>query len=437
SLLILPIFDYGCFVYGDAKDHILNRLNPVHNSGVRIATGALRSSPISSLLVESNVPPLFTRRLKLAFNYVTKIASCPSNPTYRLLFSPSVNAAVYPPSKPKPLAVRFRDYPLFSNSILNSEFPPFTKFFPPWSVVTPVVDTSLSFDKKENISPVIFRQRFNELVHTKYHDFTTCFTDGDGSKTAESTSCAYVLNNSIVSSFVLNNVNTVFTSELIAVLLCLKHLKFLPQVKFVIISDSKSTLLALSNLKNINPIVSQILSCWSDLISAGKQLSFLWCPSHTGIQGNEAVDRAARHPNNSLPPFKLCSPDDFKPFIFNLTNNLWQESWDAIPNTNKLKTIKPRIGYWSSSDRSCRYEEVVVCRMRIGHTRATHSYLFKRTSPPTCDCGDTLSVRHILTCGLYSNNRSSLQDPPALNDCSVSVDSLLCYLKTMNLYSKI
>ncbi|KAI5742970.1 hypothetical protein M8J77_013193 [Diaphorina citri] len=432
---ILPIFDYGCFVYGAAKAHILNKLNPVHNSGIRIATGALRSSPIPSLLVESGVPPLQLRRSQLAMSYAVKIASCPANTTYSLLFPDNIDADIYPLNKPKPLCLRVRELALFSRTLQNSEFAPYSKFFPPWSIATPVIDNALSFDKKENVSSVVFQQRFQELVQSKYQDFTLCFTDG--SKTANNTSCAYIIDKTLISSFVLNNVNSVYTSELIAVLLCLKHLKFLPKEKFVVISDSKSTLLALSNPSNTNPIVSLIHSCWTDLLCYGKQVAFLWCPSHTGIQGNEAVDRAARNPSASLPPLKLCSPEDFKPFICKLIKDLWQNSWSNIPNSNKLKSIKPVIGPWPSSDRQNRHEEVVICRMRIGHTRATHGHLFKRAPPSTCRCGEILSVQHILTCTLHGHIRASLPAPPALTDDVESVDSMLKYLKKLNLYAKI
>jgi hypothetical protein len=176
----LPIFDYECFVYGGAKEHILNKPNPVHNSGIRIATGALRSSssPIPSLLVESGVSPLQLRRSKLAMSYVTKIASCPANPCYSLLFSNNIDANAYPPNKPRPLSLRVRKSSLFSRTIHNSEFAPYSKFFPPWPIATPVIDNALSFEKKENVSPVVFQQRFQELVQSKYQDFTLCFTDG-------------------------------------------------------------------------------------------------------------------------------------------------------------------------------------------------------------------------------------------------------------------
>jgi hypothetical protein len=80
---VLPILDYGSAVYGSAKDHVLSKLNPVHHAGIRIATGAYRTSPVPSLYVESDIPPLFIRRMKLVMNYVTKISACPLNPAHK------------------------------------------------------------------------------------------------------------------------------------------------------------------------------------------------------------------------------------------------------------------------------------------------------------------------------------------------------------------
>jgi Reverse transcriptase (RNA-dependent DNA polymerase). len=89
---IMPIFDYGYIVYSFAKDYILKKLNPVYNAGIRIATGALRSSPVTSLYVESGIPPLSFRRSKMMLNYVSKVGSCPSNPIHKK-FSILVSAA--------------------------------------------------------------------------------------------------------------------------------------------------------------------------------------------------------------------------------------------------------------------------------------------------------------------------------------------------------
>ncbi|KAI5725639.1 hypothetical protein M8J77_018011 [Diaphorina citri] len=163
----------------------------------------------------------------------------------------------------------------------------------------------------------------------------------------------------------------------------------------------------------------------------------MWCPSHCGISGNEAVDVAAKNPSPSFPPLKLCSASDYKPLIKKIVQRNWQSSWNSVPNGNKLKSIKPNIEKWPSSNRKTRLEEVVLTRMRIGHTRLTHSYLFSRSPQPTCRCGDILTVKHILTCPLDIQLRSSLPNPPSLTDETTGVDALMSLLKSLNIFEKI
>ena len=53
----LQELDYGCFIYSAAKESVLKQVDPVHNSAMRLCTGASRSSPIPSLNVEAQNPP--------------------------------------------------------------------------------------------------------------------------------------------------------------------------------------------------------------------------------------------------------------------------------------------------------------------------------------------------------------------------------------------
>ena len=65
-ILVCSKLDYGAHVYCTASPHTLRILDPVQNEGLRLATGAFRSSPITSLHVESNVLPLDLHRESLA-----------------------------------------------------------------------------------------------------------------------------------------------------------------------------------------------------------------------------------------------------------------------------------------------------------------------------------------------------------------------------------
>ena len=82
----------------------------VHNLGIRIALGAFRTSPISSLLAESCEPSLKVRREILSLNYAIKINSLPTHPTYNDIFNPT-NLSKFSncPKSIKPLALKIKE----------------------------------------------------------------------------------------------------------------------------------------------------------------------------------------------------------------------------------------------------------------------------------------------------------------------------------------
>jgi hypothetical protein len=47
--LIRSKLDYGCIVYGSARNSYIKKLDTIHNQGLRLALGAFRTSPIASL----------------------------------------------------------------------------------------------------------------------------------------------------------------------------------------------------------------------------------------------------------------------------------------------------------------------------------------------------------------------------------------------------
>ena len=53
--VVLPKLLYASEVYASATRCNMRKLEPVHNTALRIATGAFRTSPISSLLIEAGV----------------------------------------------------------------------------------------------------------------------------------------------------------------------------------------------------------------------------------------------------------------------------------------------------------------------------------------------------------------------------------------------
>ncbi|KAG1677310.1 RNA-directed DNA polymerase from mobile element jockey [Nymphon striatum] len=57
--------------------------------------------------------------------------------------------------------------------------------------------------------------------------------------------------------------------------------------------------------------------------------------------------------------------------------------WDGEIN-NKLHAIKPKLGEWALAYRKSRKEESILCRLRVGHTYLTHSFLLRNEAQPVC-----------------------------------------------------
>ena len=84
--LIRSKLDYGSIIYGPARKSYLQMLDTVHNQGLRLALGAFRTSPVSSLNREADEQSLWLRREKLSLQYAIRLAANPSNPAFEVTF---------------------------------------------------------------------------------------------------------------------------------------------------------------------------------------------------------------------------------------------------------------------------------------------------------------------------------------------------------------
>ena len=177
-----------------------------------------------------------------------------------------------------------------------------------------------------------------------------------------------------------------FTSELVAISKALCFIEVSTDMSYLILTDSLSSLLALRGFYPKHPIIQDILNRLTSLDQAGKVVRFCWIPSHVGIHGNERADAAARRAASAPCVRRLPLPArDFYPACRTFMQSEWQHAWDA-QRQNKLREVKPTLEAWTSSARSARLEEVTLCRIRIGHTYATHGHLLRGEDRPSCPC---------------------------------------------------
>ena len=97
---------------------------------------------------------------------------------------------------------------------------------------------------------------------------------------------------------------------------------------------------------------------------------------------------------------------DFKPAFNKYLLNKWQFVRDTAVD-NKLRSIKSILGERRPAFRTDRKEEVLLARLRIGHSFITHSYLLKGEEQPTCvPCDTSFTIKHILLhCIDFQNSR--------------------------------
>ena len=70
--IVLPVIEYGAIMYAGGKEKVLESLETVQNSFLRVALGVMRTSPIHALQVEANITPLSIRRKELTLRYSSK-----------------------------------------------------------------------------------------------------------------------------------------------------------------------------------------------------------------------------------------------------------------------------------------------------------------------------------------------------------------------------
>ena len=142
----------------------------------------------------------------------------------------------------------------------------------------------------------------------------------------------------------------------------------------------------------------------------GKKLSCK-CNLSPVMYDNEAAKEASIAPElTDRLPVRM---EDLKCQIRNDTWDRWQDQWSVT--RSKLGLIKRSVRPWSSEFDLSRKDQVVMTRLRLGHTRMTHCHLLLRRPPPRCSCGEDFTILHVLTdCTAYQPARQALDLPPDL-----------------------
>ena len=441
--LILSKLDYGSFIYGSAPKSYIRMLDPIQNEGLRLCLGAYKTSPARSLEVQAGVLPLKLRREQLALQYILKLRANPNNPAYKCIFHRELT---------QPSARRYKTIPTLrerleeslSQSNINFENISTIQLpdTPPWSFDPIYTYWNLALNLKSDTCPTVYKSEFYRIKNTLLNDHHFLYTDGSKQDIKAASAACDQTNYKIERML---DYASIFSAELNAIILALEIIEFQHNTinKFVICSDSQSALQAIEGSNFQNPFLIFILEKLQYLRQEkNKSVCFLWIPSHIGIPGNEVVDKFAKRGLGRQTTNKLKLPhSDCKPLIKPFIHSKWQNIWnDEIDKNKKLREIQPSLNNIIPVSRKSRREELILNRLRIGHTYFTHSFIRKREPPPECiSCDCVFSVKHImLECAEYSEFRRDYIKEDNIKDLfETSHDDIISFIKETGLYLKI
>ena len=169
--LVRSKLDYGIIIYGSARKSYLQMLDPIHNQGLRLALGALRTSPIASHYVEADEPSLYSRREKLSLQYAIRLAANPSNPAHEVTFPPNyVNLYEQKPKAIKSFGIRISSLLESANIKPQNIEKHFTPNIPAWCMKPPEILFDLHSGKKSESNPHILKDDFRKM-QSRYKNY--------------------------------------------------------------------------------------------------------------------------------------------------------------------------------------------------------------------------------------------------------------------------
>jgi ribonuclease HI len=449
--LVRSKLDYGCQAYASAAPSTLKMLDSVHHLGIRLATGAFRTSPAQSLCAESGEPSLSLRRDKLSMQLQARIvrqpgsltcaAACNQSEELDAIFGGSVSLR-------PPYGRRVNQLTIELLTEIPHILPVAVAGVAPWTLPDIKVCTGMTHHLRGDAPSGALRAFF--LEHQQTHSQSVpVYTDG--SKSERGVGWAAVFPTSTVRGK-LPDQASIFTAELSAIISTLENILDQPQTNYIIYSDSRSSLQALQHIYSDQPLIQKAHQLLHVLhFERSCDVEFCWVPAHVGVSGNETADCEAKEASEHdiLAQDTRIPHRDYYPAISSAIRSKWQTRWQ-LQIGNKLGDIKNTVRPWETSYRRCRREEVILTRLRIGHTRMTHEFLLKGEEPPLCaDCDEAQTVYHILVeCHAYDAIRRRVFDPGGdqpraftlsnmLGDDSATIVKLMQFLRQTRLLDDI
>jgi ribonuclease HI len=211
---------------------------------------------------------------------------------------------------------------------------------------------------------------------------------------------------------------SVFQSELIAIR---EGLKFVINHKIdgiiemiCVISDSKSSLSAIAQRSNFNPIIYDIHTLIIELFNNGINTHFKWIRGHQGNEGNERADALAKMASDideNRAIYENIPVSYAKHCIRQRSIERWEDQWINTTKASVTKQFFPTIRHRLQNQHfKPNYE---ITQFISGHGKF-EAYLkrFNIVTDSKCECGneEETALHKLLNCDIYIRERKALEN---------------------------
>lgn len=356
---------------------------------MRIALGAYRTSPSICILSECNMLPLNIRRKQIIINYATKLIHSPNNQAFDLFQQNNVNNYRFKKNALIPFYQRALNYLKDYN-------------IDPHNIYTIKQNRMCPGSTEENTNIQKFvssiegnRSKIVKLYPTYQHIFTAITTQPDHIEAA----ATFYNNENIVLKFP-KCLGVQASIQLLIIYIIENNDN---KIRTVIHTDSNILNNSLLNKSSKNTNIQRI----QDNLCRQEGTILIYYSTQPCDNPNESnstkllynLHNVRRAPKFSIENTKRIT----QAAAFNECNNQWKESLSST----QLMKIKPDALMKNPALSFNRREQIVISRLRIGHTPITHQHIFRKEEPPICDtCNTTNNIEHILIhCEKYKENR--------------------------------
>ena len=432
TALILSKIDYACEFYYSTNQQNRYKLDCIQHKCLRLCTGAFKSTPINILLITNKEKPLEIRRKELQTKFLYRIYHNEifldhtniywQNYYVNQNFKDNLVNSVLKSVSRAELIMYYNDYHLHTQTIP----------IPPWKIPEISVNWDLLNQTDKLYSPLETKMITREYIDN-YSGYLHIFTDGSKQSNNSTASAVYIPYFDVKISRKIPNLCSVYTAELIALLLALNWIRDVKPSNSVIFTDSLSALAALQNpVEHINnsAIIKEIVVILYELINNQIRVIFNWIPSHIDIKENDKVDLLAKNAcKNEVIQIQVpLNRSEINKEIQLKYQTMWETQYNTINKGQFFKSIEPNVKNIQIINMQNKHMEIIIYRLKTGHNRLNmHLHKLGLHNSGLCDfCEEPETVKHyLLDCLKYQHLQENLIDFAMKNNIKLTIESLL------------